>query len=559
MPSERDIQFGKILHDKKLLAEKDIQAGLAEVDRVAELGLDKYLSTILVEQGKLTPQLVKQLRAEMEGTSPGQPTASAPADESPTAGKDTSGRSGSISLAEALEQVGSAEDEPAISDADTSPDVGEPEPEESPDDRGLLADVYACAKCGAVVEEADIKSGAAEHMGGRLYCAKCKKSTLEDGQIAAGYRVGAQLHATRLAHVYKCKHLATGRICAVEVIPEKELGDGIPLNRLVQIGNSASAFEHGRLLKVHEIVHWQQSVYIAREYLPHTPLALLLERRRQEGKGPFSVYVTLRVLRQLVEALIFAFDQGIVHGAITPDVVYIGKEASTRLADLGLPPLGPPMPDCPYVAPELRGATGTIDCRVDIYSLGTIAYEMLTLAPPPPEREGPLDPPENTPYYVDRLIEKMTALGGRERFAMPRHVLRAVDECTDKLAAAIARAKEITAETEELQRELAASAQRLETAEAAYKNLTAKRDASLGKIQQDMPSEPGQDAKWGQRRELKRQRKDTERNIAVVDKGFRRQAKELTRAIEAERSTQDALKNKIEKRLEQRDQVQKEG
>lgn len=558
MPSETDIAFANALRERKVLPERVIEAALAEVDRVTKLGLDKYLSTILVEEGRLTPQQVKQLRAESEEPEASQPAApSSDTEDSPPA-ENGSEAPEAISMAEALEELGTAEDETA-SQEDDSGELVEAKPEKDDDDRGLLAGVYACAKCGAVVDEDDIKSGAAEHMGGRLYCAKCKQAGLEDGQIAAGYRIGGQVHATRLGQVYKCKHLATGRICAVEVIPEKQLGDGIPLNRLVQLGNSAAVFEHERLLKLHEIVQWQKSVYIEREYVNYSPLTIFLKRRCEEDKGPFSASVTLKVLRQLVQALVFAFDRGLVHGAITPDIVYMNKEAEAKLASLGLPPLGPPVPDCPYVAPELRGATGTIDCRVDIYSIGAVAYEMLTLTPPPAEREGPLQTPENTPYHLDRLIGKMTALSGRERFAMPRHVLRSVEESAERLVSATARAKEITAEIYALQAKLAASVQRLEQADAAHKNLTAKRDASLQKLQQGMPSQAGQSASRGQRREMKRQQKETERGMAVVGKGFKRQAKDLTKAIEAERSVQESLQKKIEKKIEQRQQVEREG
>ena len=515
MPNDRDIAFGRELYRRKIMTEAEVKRSLAELDRVAKLGLEKYLSTILIEQGRLTPQQAEEIEAAIAPV-PEVPDKPTPEDTTPEPSADDPRFPSDMSLAEALEEAARAEAEAEPASAEAGDSDGD-------DERGLLSGVYACSKCGTVVEERDIRSGKAVHSGGRLYCNKCMTSDLEGGEIAAGCRIGRRMYATKLGQVYKCKHLATGRVAAIEVIPEKRLAGGMPINRLVQLGHSAATFEATNLLKLYEIVHWEKSVYIQREHTPYFPLPVFIDRRRKERKGPFTVPLVLKVTRHLMQALVFAFDHGLVHGAITPDTVHMNSDGAVKLADLGLPVLGPPAQDSPYVAPELRGAGGTIDCRVDIYSAGMIAYYMLTLTEPPAERQGPLSPPEDTPVYIDRLVERMAATSLRDRFSTPRHVLKAIDECTAKIREIAFKIGQIDAELATLHKEMEASEKRLAALDRDWQKLQTADGAALD------------------RRTLKKQ------------------SKELSRAMAAERSKQRNRQKRIDKKTQQREQLELEG
>ena len=508
MPSDRDIAFGRELHRRKILTEDMVKRALAEVDRVTELGLEKYLSTILLEQGRITPQQAEEIEAVIApaSTMPQKPDLE---NASPEPSVDGLRVPASISLAEALEEAALAEAEAGPADADS--------------ERGLLSGMHACSKCGTVVEEQEIRSGKAVHSGGRLYCKKCLSSDLQGGEIAAGCRIGTRMYATKLGQVYRCKHLATGRECAVEVIPEKRLAGGMPLDRLVQLSHSVSAFEHKNLLRLYEIVHWEKNVYVQRELTSYFPLPVFIARRRRDHKGPFTVPLVLKVARQLMEALVFAFDHGLVHGAIAADAVHLNSDGSVKLSDLGLPALGPPAEDSPYVAPELRGASGTIDCRVDIYSAGIVAHYMLTLTEPLAERDGPLPAPDNTPTYIDRLVERMASPSLRDRFSTPRHVLKAIDECAANLREVASKIGALDAELATLRKELEASEQRLTALDRDWQRLQTADGAALD------------------RRTLKKQ------------------TKELNRAMAAERSKQRGLQKKIDKKTQRREQLELEG
>lgn len=527
MPTKRDIALARHLFAKKMLSKQDILEGLEEVDRVAKVGLEKFLTTVLVENGKLRPRDAEKAEAEMPAGHDA---------EAGTFGAVPAEAEGEVDLDEELASAG---------------DAGQ-------DDRALLAGVYACSKCGTVMDEDDVRSGKAKHIAGRLYCGNCISSDLTGGQIAAGYRIGARLRSTPISHIYRCKHLASGRTCAVEVIPEESFTDRIPINRIVQLGQAAAEFQHDNLLRFYEVTQWQQALYIAREHIDHQPIPVFLDQRRRDNKEPYSPGMVLKVVGQLADALAYAFDRGLVHGAITPSVVYMSKEADVKLADLGLPSLAPPDGECPYSAPELRGSPGDIDCRVDIYSAGMIAYELLTLSPAPLDRQGPPEFPDTVPQYVARLVQKMIATSPRERYSMPRNLLRAVDECKQKLAASATKIEQTDAEIEALRGEMAASQRRKAGAEAQLQALSAKRDAAVDKLRREMP-EIKDGMSWGERRQTKKRRRETERSVGVVEKGFRRQTRELARAAQTEEDALRSIERKIARKIEQRKQVDKTG
>jgi serine/threonine protein kinase len=107
--------------------------------------------------------------------------------------------------------------------------------------------------------------------------------------------------------------------------------------------------------------------------------------------GPFTAEDTVRVLAQVCDALAHAHDRSVVHHDVTPGNILISRpDGRARLADFGLasdPADGRAGPaedvagTLGFVAPEiLRGAAPSP--RSDLYSLGVVAYRLLTGAPP---------------------------------------------------------------------------------------------------------------------------------------------------------------------------------
>jgi serine/threonine-protein kinase len=123
--------------------------------------------------------------------------------------------------------------------------------------------------------------------------------------------------------------------------------------------------------------------------------------RARMMRGPLSVRETITILKDVVRALGFAHNRGIIHRDITPDNVLpaagaavvtdcgVAKAISASRQQQGARPAAPTMTGVgtslgtpAYMAPEQAAADPSTDHRADLYALGIVAYEMLTGAPP---------------------------------------------------------------------------------------------------------------------------------------------------------------------------------
>src|SRR5580704_14751117 len=110
--------------------------------------------------------------------------------------------------------------------------------------------------------------------------------------------------------------------------------------------------------------------------------------RAVQGNGRMEVKRALDIATQIASALVYLHSRGIVHRDLKPDNVMLTAEGQIKLLDFGIAMdeaarrltwfgLSPPVGTPDYMAPEqVRGKRG--DVRTDVYSLGTMLYEMVT-------------------------------------------------------------------------------------------------------------------------------------------------------------------------------------
>lgn len=151
--------------------------------------------------------------------------------------------------------------------------------------------------------------------------------------------------------------------------------------------------------------------------------------------GPRPVDETIRILSDLAEALAYAHTMGIVHRDLKPENVFWSNERAL-LADFGIASVTAPgatamtadgliIGTLAYMSPEQASGASRVDGRADLYSLGCVAFELLTGQTPflreapmamvaahlsaavPSVREHRSDVPESLAAAVERLLSKL--------------------------------------------------------------------------------------------------------------------------------------------------------
>lgn len=151
---------------------------------------------------------------------------------------------------------------------------------------------------------------------------------------------------------------------------------------------------------------------------------------RRLNLGPVDLAQAMRWIGDIAEALEFIHCQNITHGALSPRVLWLGKDR-LRLSGLGIPRpdyqqtragSGPDLGDPNYLSPEAITG-GTMGPSTDLYALGVVAYEMLT-------GKRPFESPD----VIQTLLKTMTE-AHRPITELRPELPNSVDSMVDRLLA----------------------------------------------------------------------------------------------------------------------------
>jgi Tol biopolymer transport system component len=216
--------------------------------------------------------------------------------------------------------------------------------------------------------------------------------TLVPGTRLGPYEILSLIGAGGMGEVYEAKDARLGRRVALKVLPAAEAGDERSRERLIQEARAAAQLDHPHICTVYEVGEQNGHAFIAMQLVEGETL----DRRMR--RGPLSIATIVGIARQVAEALAAAHARGIVHRDIKPQNVMISSGDYVRVLDFGLAKSMEPANDSqdtvrrltatglvagtvPYMSPEqLRGEP--VDARSDIFSFGTLLYEMATRAHP---------------------------------------------------------------------------------------------------------------------------------------------------------------------------------
>jgi serine/threonine protein kinase len=257
--------------------------------------------------------------------------------------------------------------------------------------------------------------------------------------LGEAYALERELPRGGMSRVFAARETALGRVVVLKVL-SPELAATLSAERFKREITLAAQLQHPHIVPLLNTGHAAESLYYTMPLIEGESL-----RERMSRERPMPIEAVTQVLIEVASALAYAHQKGIVHRDIKPENVMffhgsavvldfgIGKaltaathemeETSGRITQRGMS-LGTPT----YISPEQAVGDPDLDHRADIYSLGVMAYEMLSGHPPFSGKSAQMVMAAHANQVPESVVKR--------RADVPAELARVVMKCLEKVPTA---------------------------------------------------------------------------------------------------------------------------
>ena len=280
---------------------------------------------------------------------------------------------------------------------------------------------------------------------------------LQPGDRLGPYEIQALLGVGGMGEVYRARHTRLGREVAIKILTERLAGDPRALMRFEREARAVAALSHPNILAIHDFGEDRGIHFAVTELLDGETLRDRLSRERLSWRKAAEIGIAI------AKGLAAAHAKGIVHRDLKPENAFLTSDGLVKILDFGLARVdtdanpagqlttaptealateaGTVLGTFEYMSPE-QVSGDPADLRSDIFSFGSVLYEMLSghrafggrsmgqtmaavLRDQPPElsRLG-----VELPISLSRIVERCLEKDPNERFQTARDLVFALEE-----------------------------------------------------------------------------------------------------------------------------------
>jgi serine/threonine protein kinase len=212
------------------------------------------------------------------------------------------------------------------------------------------------------------------------------------GTMVGVYRVARLIGLGGMGRVYKGVHPTIGSRVAIKVLSRESAGRRDLVDRFFAEAKAVNVIRHENIVDVLDLSQLPDGrPYLVMEYLDGSSLAAIVEAHKRSGVQ-LPIGGVARLCVEVLDGLGAAHAKGIIHRDLKPDNIYVSKSGRAKILDFGIAKLQPQhggsathtgalLGTPHYMSPE-QASEQPVDLRADIYAIGVILFECMTLQRP---------------------------------------------------------------------------------------------------------------------------------------------------------------------------------